>query len=343
MMQPAGSGSDGAFADFDHRVLVAPLSITPDCFAPTRTYCGLPQVAAFLFGTVFDSSRNAWTYARDLPPHGTTGAMLMSNQDQVAMRIRPESAQSWRGAVQFEHDDTRAIWQSADGARLTEPSLRLKRGARQVELRDRGLLALLGTAHGPAYQWYDPTGRQAAVCMLHFVNGEVQGKPVLGWLGLDLHYQRPGLNHFTSALVAGGLSLAWMTFATMFEDGSWETGLMAKGRRSFGFAIVGDSGGGLTSSTRVNASFDAKSSGYPERMQFQYFDDSVGKPMEWGWLAGDRAEMVDIPASAPTRRHNRGSEGTLLRAGETRRPSHASAWTEFFADGRVEQWRKSGR
>jgi hypothetical protein len=183
----------------------------------------------------------------------------------------------------------------------------------------------------------------AAVCMMHFVTGTVVDRPVNGWLGLDFHYQKPGLNHFLSPLVAGGISLAWMTLGTMFTDGSRETGLMAKGRGGWGLAVVGDSADGLSLSTRIDAEFDVGTDDYPTAMRFGYFDESDGARVQWEWRGDPRGKMVAIPVSAPSRKHNRGAEGVLLRRRETRAVAHGSAWTEFFADGRVGEWQAAGR
>jgi len=330
------------FACFDDRCLVGPVEVSVDFFSPTVTYFGLPQVAAFLFGTLTDADGNAWTYARDLPPHGSNGAMLMGNEGQQAMRIRPETAQLWRGSVIHSREGEGGQWMSGDGMR-GEPSFRMSHRVAGIENVERGWLDVAGERKGPGYQWYDPTAGMAAVCIMHFVTGTVLGKPVSGWLGLDFHYQKPGLNHFLSPLVAGGISLAWMTFGTMFADGSWETGLMAKGRKNWGFAIVGDSADGLSLSTRVDAAFEVGGDEYPTAMRFGYFDEGTGARTEWEGLGEASGKMVDIPGSAPARKDNRGAEGVLLRKGETRAVAHASAWTEFFADGRVEEWRRAGR
>jgi hypothetical protein len=341
--------SDGAlqagtlpFASFDHRCLVSPVAVSADFFAPTATFFGLPQVSAFLFGTVSDAEGNAWTYARDLPPHGSNGAMLMGNAGADAMHIRSEAAQLWRGSVLFAREDAQGEWMSGDGVR-GDPSFRMTHRIDDIAIAESGVLALSGARKGPGYQWYDPTAQMGAVCIMHFVTGTVLDRLVAGWIGLDFHYQRPGLNHFLSPLVAGGISLAWVTFGTMFADGSWESGLMAKGRKGWGMAIVGDSDGGLAQSNRIAAEFDIGADEYPRIMRFACVDEISGAPMAWAWQAAPRAAMVDIPASAPSRRHNRGAEGVVLRQGEGRTVVHASAWTEFFADGRVDEWRRERR
>jgi hypothetical protein len=194
---------------FDHRCLVSPVQVSAEFFAPAVTCFGLPQVSAFLFGTVQDEDGSAWTYARDLPKHGGNGALLMGNADAPAIHIRPEAASLWKGAAVFAGEAAQGEWVSGDGARGA-PSFRMTHRIDVIGVREQGVIDFAGARKGPGL----PVGRshrRHGCGVPHAFRHRDCAQPP-GWLGLNFHYQKPRLNHFLSRLVVGGISLAWMTF-----------------------------------------------------------------------------------------------------------------------------------
>jgi hypothetical protein len=64
------------------------------------------------------------------------------------VRIRPETAQLWRGGVIHAREGEGGSWMSGDGAR-GDPSFRMDHRLDTIESVERGVLALAGDRKGP--------------------------------------------------------------------------------------------------------------------------------------------------------------------------------------------------
>lgn len=328
-----------AFADFGNRLLYSQFDMTVPSVLPTATMFQLVNSALIIWGSFSDEEGVVYALCREMPGYSSNGGWVMSDSKHDGIRLMPESAGLWRGALAITSEGNRAAWQSADIYQGREPALRLSFDHGRVEYEERGLVSITAQTGASGYQFYDATGAQGSTNHVFLATGRIGNKQVTGWLGLNAHFQAPGINYRISPMIKNKLMVTWFDVGNIYEDGSWEQGPIIVGREGFSFVMIVNDKGQVTHSSDVIADFRVREDGYPVEMLIRYFDAQTGAPMEWVWKPKPHTEMVDLPKAAPYLINKRSSEGSCIRVGEKRSIRHASSWPEFQADDRVQAYR----
>ncbi len=327
------------FGDFKHRVMFDAVSLGFEHFYPQATFMNMGQRSVFGYGSLYDSDGGLYVFVREMPPGATIGLGLFSDQDGKNCRARKGGLSSYRGSVDIRKTDKDITWVSGDYAYAKEPALEISQDGRTLHWQEKGIMELKGPAMQPGIQWYDPSPEsQGYVMLFHRVSGDVMGKPVEGWMGLDVLYLGLG-QIYSESPMARGLVLNWCAFANEFEDGTWELGTIMKGFENFSMALIVNHQGEIIRSSYVDAEYEQDETGYPTRMHFRFKDEISHKNQEWQWIAHPRGRLVDLPAASANLADYRGSEAVLTRVGETRKVKVSFGWPDFYGDERVELYR----
>ena len=181
----------------------------------------------------------------------------------------------------------------------------------------------------------EPTHGQASSNHVWNAQGTIAGNAVIGWLGFNTHFQKPGVTYRVSPMARGQM-VFWADVGNVFEDGSWEQGPVLIGRDGFSAAWITCSDGRSIVSNHVEADFDLDEDGWAREVRCRFVDSATGERQEWSWRPKPGSNMVELPHAAPYLRHKRSAEGTFTRVGENRTLKHSSAWPDFQVDGRIE-------
>jgi hypothetical protein len=324
-----------ALGDFGSQMMFAPYETEAKSMLPTATLFGLSNSAMIVFGVFEDEKGVGYCLCREMPAYLSGGCWVMSNESQKGMLMMRESATLWSGGLTIESSENRIEWKSSDVFRGLSPTLRLLFDSGRVEYEERDVVKLTAHRQTTGYQFFEPTHGQGSTNHVFVATGTIAGRRVTGWLGLNTHFQRSGLNYRISPMIRGGQLLIWLDIANAFEDGSWEQGPIVVGRDGFSVAWIMNDKGQLTYSYDVSAEFDRDKDGYATEMRFSYLDARTGDPMQWVWRPKPGSNMVELPALAPHLRYKRSAEGSCVRVGERRRLRQTSAWPEFQVDDRL--------
>jgi hypothetical protein len=326
--------------DFANRILYGSYEATAETLLPTATLHQLPNSALVIWGSFHDEDGVTYAVCRELPGYSTNGCWVMSDAGRDGLRMVAECGSLWRGSMAVSHTGNAALFQSADVYQGKPPAFRLSFDNGAVEYEELGMVALTARRDDSSgYQFYDPTGAQGSTNHIFLASGTIAGKRVNGWLGLNAHFQSPGINYRISPMIKSKLMLTWFDVANIYEDGSWEQGPIVVGRGGYNFLMISNDKGQVTHGSDLIADFVQREDGYPTQMTIRYFDSLTGEPMTWIWNMKPGTEMFDLPRAAPYLANKRSSEGCCLRAGEKRTVKHSSSWPEFQADDRVAAYR----
>lgn len=321
--------------DFGNKLIFAPCEMTAESMLPTATMFGLGNSALVIWGTFEDEDGVSYCICREIPGYLSGGCWVMSNVSGDGMRLIGESARLWNGGLIIENDGNRAEWTSADRYRQIEPSFHLLFDNGRAEYRESDLLNITARREATGYQFYEPTHGQGSSNQVYLASGTIAGKAVKGWLGLNPHFQKPGINYRISPMVRDGIMVMWFDVGNIYEDGSWEQGPVIVGRDGYSVAWIVNDQGQVTYSYDIHAEFDLDRDNFATEMRFSYFDARTGEPMKWIWRPKQGSNMVELPALAPHLRNKRSAEGSCIRAGEKRKLRHTSAWPDFQVDERI--------
>jgi hypothetical protein len=192
--------------------------------------------------------------------------------------------------------------------------------ARSFRWIEDGVLALEGTAVPPGLHWHlpDPTQGMYYLSQIYEVEGTLLSREVRGFVPLDQIWMN-GLVYVDDILVGRKAEVAWHTWATRFDDGTFQGGHFMIGHRRLGFALVYDESGTVSVTTDVDGRVVLDGEGpWPERIEVS----AAGE--EWEFLPASTGRMVDLmPMPNPQ------VVGRWRRVGDTREPAHAFAWGEI--------------
>lgn len=197
----------------------------------------------------------------------------------------------------------------------------------QVTWKEEGLFSLKGRILKPGLHWYLP-GRDYGtyyVSQFVLVEGDVEGRPCRGIVAFDQNYMGEGGNLYREKdLIMGNQAhIIWYTWATVYEDGSWEGGHFMLAHGTLGLAVH-------TDGTNVTYTQDVKGVVTP-RPGTPFADriDLVIDGEQWVFTPDPKGAMPDMMRRHPPTPQQ---EGIWKRVGETRKPAVWFAWGETEPD-----------
>lgn len=316
--------------DFAFQTLIAPYRASGAALADTRGYFGLQLTKHSAFGCVRDDEGHLYAFVRSLNvPGGTPNPMKFlfqsSRIDGSTLRIdRERSAAQAPTALPgraLQGDTMR--WSSVPG----EPGngWSVAASGEHVRWREDGLYDLSGALMGEGFQWYlpGPEWGMFYVSQLFELRGTCQGRAVRGAMALDAPYMvEGGAIHFQKdPIVHNKKHVAWWSFVTVYEDGSWDTGSFMVGHEHLGYAILQNHEGELRTSTDVEAQVVHK----PDSWFAESIRITVDGTEQWEFLPDRYGEMADFTGGFPVTAQQ---EGRWRRVGDTRAPNHWFGWGE---------------
>jgi hypothetical protein len=336
-----------AVGDFGHQLIFSLVNITADCLRPTSVKLGLPIANVVSWAILQDRAGDRYVLVRETYGYYSNGSWALSSAGGGGLASMAETANLWRGEMVAGGEEHQYELKSADGAFGGAASAQLffddKDGI--VRYEERGFASLVGRRNAPGHQFFDPTDGQFIVEQAFPAEGVIGGRAVTGFLGLDAQYFPIGINYRNSPFCNDGRLLAWIYLHNIYEDGGWDEGSIIMGREGYQLAWILNEKGEFSFSGNVDAQFDLRDDGFPLEMHIRFHDAKTGKPSVWHWTLKPGSEMVDVAKKSPRMKHKRSCEGFLVREGETRMLTFASAWPEFHADGRHDAFRikRAGR
>ena len=320
--------------DFAFQTLIAPYRVSAQTLADTRGYFGLRLTKHTAFGCVRDDEGHLYAFVRSLnSPTGTPNPMKFiyqsSRVDGRTLRIDKArtAAQAMTAmpdrALEGPPGDEAMRWSSVAG----EPGNPWQVSAlgHRITWREDGLYELSGKLMGEGFQWYlpGPEWGMFYVSQLYELTGTCEGRPVRGAMALDQPYMvEGGAIHFQKdPIVHNRKHVAWWSFVTVYQDGSWDTGSFMVGHERLGYAIFQNHRGELRTTTDVEAAVRHKAD--------SWFAESIVVTVDghaqWEFLPDRYGEMADFTGGFPVTAQQ---EGRWRRVGDTREPDRWFGWGE---------------
>jgi hypothetical protein len=306
--------------DFEWQCVVGAIDTAASDYANEGSIFGLPMSQTFVYGTVRDADGVIWTPMRRLAAGdgGREKLLLQSDLDSDAIHIhRAGRASASCLGVQRRLDGETIRLESDPAAEGAPFSISADAGSfRWVE---DGTLELNGSAVPPGLQWHLPDRDKGMyyLSQIYEVEGTILNREVRGFIPLDQLWM-DGLVYVDDILVGRQAEVAWYTWATRYEDGTFDGGHFMVGHRRLGFAIVYDETGNVSATTDVDGRVVLDGDGpWPARIEVS----AAGA--EWEFVPAATGRMVDLmPIPNPQ------IEGRWRRVGDQREPAHWFAWGE---------------
>lgn len=308
---------------------------TVEAASASRGYFGLVPEATYPWGTFRDDNGGVYIFMRRLPFDGLTEvsktgpvrntigrrAVLFTQNAAGELEVNPASmATGYNIDTKTEVSDDSIVW-SIDEVSDQRRGLHAVYRADRLEYREDGLIDVSGPSLKPGLQWYLP-GRDNGLfyaSQTFACEGTIMGTPVKGFLFIEQAYMQPDsvLYAVNDVLVGAETHLTWYSFATQYEDGSFEFGHFIVGHDRLGIGIVAGPDGLIVQSSTVKAKVTRSDDGWSERVDL----DVDGQAWE---IIQPRDLRILPTAHTP----NRQQEGMIRRVGETRIPRNYMAWGE---------------
>jgi hypothetical protein len=308
---------------------------TVEAASAPRGYFGLVPEATYPWGTFRDAEGRVYIFMRRLPFHGLTEAsktgavrntigrraVLFTQNSAGEIEVNPATMSSgYNTDATTETSDDRIVW-SIDGMSEQRRGLHAVYRPDRLEYREDGLIDVAGPSLKPGLQWYLP-GRDNGLfysSQTFACEGTILGVPVTGFLFIEQAYMQPDsvLYAVNDVLVGAETHLTWYSFATQYEDGSFEFGHFIVGHDRLGIGIVAGPDGLIVQSSTVTAKVTRAADGWSERVDL----DVDGQ----AWEVIQPRELRILPTAHTP---NRQQEGMIRRVGEARIPRHYMAWGE---------------
>jgi hypothetical protein len=295
-----------------------------------RGFDGLHLSKSIPYGSVRDEEGYIYSFARSvMSPTGTPNPtrfiyqstrvdgqhLRMDKQRMAKQALTPMPLQALDG-------DT-VKWSSQPGEEGNPWSLSASKAS--FAWNEEGLFTLRGAPVGTGLQWYLPGVEWGTfyVSQLFDVSGTCEGRPVKGIIAVDQVYMAEGgAVHFKKDLVVNNKKhVIWWTFATIYKDGSFDTGSFMVGHDNLGYAILMDQGGGARTTVEVE--------GLVHHNDGSYFAGAAKVTLdggeEWEFVPDAKGEMRDFVGGFPITAQQ---EGRWRRVGDTREPDRWMAWGE---------------
>lgn len=310
----------------------------------TRGFFGLVPSATFAYGNLKDADGNMYEIVRRFSHHkdpenkgddiAKPPAMLLFQSTQIdgqSLRYDLETMkrQAPTNDAKIHLDGEKAVWEPSDGAEGGTFRLTFEGDAFTWDEQD--IFTISGEIMRPGLQWYLP-GRDYGtfyVSQIFEVTGEVRGKPVTGMVAFDQSYLAEGGDLYVNKdlVMENKGHIIWYTWATRYEDGSFENGHFMLGNGPLGFALFTD--GQTVTSTRDIAGRVTPREGSPFAERIELTIDGE----QWEFIPQPNGTMPDMMRKHPPTPQQ---EGRWQRVGETRKPAVWFAWGETEPDhGRV--------
>ena len=313
--------------DFGGQAVVGPFAPDAASMFSDEPLFGMPPEALYAWGTLRDDGGDLHTIMRRIPHDGdATSRRRLVVQSTVGgadcLRMHPSglaSAPHVHPIRELVGDDA-VEWRS-DPAVAGAP-FRLRWANATCEWVEEGTFDLRGTLVGPGMQWYVPGPKAALayVSTIYLLEGTIFGRPCRGLIGFDQIYMYAGGEVYRTLdpLIEDGLEHLWYTWATCYQDGSFDAGHFMLGNDRFGFGILANEKGEVRATTDVDGEVTFAEDGYWQTgAQFRMGD------VEYEFLADPRGRMPDLgPIPNPQ------VDGRWRRVGDTREPDVWFAWGE---------------
>lgn len=317
-------------ADFAYQVLVAPHQVSGASLNGTRDYFGLILSKSMPFGSVRDEEGHIYSFARSvMAPRGTpnpTRFLYQSTRlDNANLRLdKKRIALQARTEMPLQHFDGHAVhWSSVpeDAGK----GWSLSASGQALTWKEDGLFELHGALIGCGMQWYLPGVDWGTfyVSQLYSLEGHCEGRKVSGVVALDQAYlAEGGAIHFQKDLVVNNkMHVLWWSFATIYQDGSFDAGSFMVGHDNLGYAILMNERGEVRCTTSIE--------GAVSHLPGSYFASEATVTLEggerWEFLPDPKGQMIDFVGGFPITAQQ---EGRWRRIGDTRVPARWMAWGE---------------
>lgn len=316
--------------DFAFQQLVSPCKVTGEAMHDIRRFYGLLLSKSIPYGSVRDEDGHIYSFARSvMSPTGTPNPTKFIYQstrvDGEHIRIDRErmSGQALTPMPMQSLDAGAVTWSSQPNEEGNPWSLTAS--GEQFSWKEEGLFALTGSLLGNGLQWYLPGVEWGTfyVSQLYAVSGICDGRPVKGVIAVDQVYMAEGgAVHFKKDLVVNNKKhVIWWTFATLYKDGTFDTGSFMVGHDNLGYAILMNEKGDARTTTQIE--------GLVKHKEGSYFADSARITLEgneeWEFLPDPKGEMRDFVGGFPITAQQ---EGRWRRVGDKREPDRWMAWGE---------------
>lgn len=319
-----------ARGDFAFQQLVAPCQVSGAALNDLRFYFGLRLSKSIPYGSVRDDEGHIYSFARSvMAPTGTPNPtkfiyqstrvdnanLRIDRQRTAAQGVTPMPLQTLAG-------DT-VTWTST--ANDQGSPWQLSASGQQFEWDEDGLFALTGRLIGQGLQWYLPGVEWGTyyVSQLYDVCGVCEGHPVKGIIAVDQVFMAEGgAVHFKKDLIVNNNKhILWWTFATVYKDGSFDTGSFMVGHDNLGYAILMNQSGVARTTNAIE--------GLVRHQDGSYFAADARVVLEggeeWEFVPDARGEMRDFVGGFPITAQQ---EGRWRKVGDTREPDRWMAWGE---------------
>jgi len=317
-------------ADFGWMCVSGALDMQPSDYAHVGELMGLPMSQTFFYGTVRDADGNIWNPMRRFTADGGPERLLLqTNRERASIGIHPAGrhAASCAGSQRLLAGDEIRFSSAPDA---TGEPFHMRATAKDLTWVEHGLMELHGTAVPPGLHWHLPDREQGMyyISQIYEVEGHVAGHEVHGFIPMDQLWMR-GTIYQDDIFVGRGAEIIWYTWATRYEDGTFDGGHFLVGHRNLGFAVRYDERGHVAATTNVDGRVTLDGDGpWPATIEV------VADGEHWEFLPDDRGRMTDLmPIPNPQ------VEGRWRRRGDTRRPRHWSAWGEIAPSHGLERAR----
>lgn len=327
-------------AEFGGKAIVGPHQASAAAMIDDSPIMGLPRERTFIYGNVRDANGNLYELVRGFAGKGFEGLdtfFAQSSKDKDTLRIDMEAmggvAPSAGHKAELDADGN-AVWTPGEGVEGKPFKLTMSPDGSTSFWSEEGLFELHGKLLGPGLQWTVPDARncQYYVSQIYEVEGTYKGEPVKGMWGFDQSYLPQDV------LMYGGQDpmfledqhhRCWYTWATRYEDGTYESGHFVLGTDRVGFALITDQSGRCILDTDVKGQVELLDDDvFPKRIvvhtnagNFEFLPDPKGR-------------MPDLLGNIQS--HTPQNEGRWQRIGETRKPAVWFAWGEVQDGGKID-------
>jgi hypothetical protein len=316
--------------DFAFQQLVAPCRVRGEAMSDLRFFFGLRLSKSIPYGSVRDNEGHIYSFARSvMAPTGTPNPTKFIYQ---STRIDSENLRLDHARM-AQQGETPMPAQSLEGDVVTWSSQAEDRGNRwrlsasgeQFTWSEEGLFSLTGSVLGNGLQWYLPGVDWGTfyVSQLYDVAGTCDGRSVKGVIAVDQVYMAEGgAVHFKKDLIVNNNKhILWWTFATVYRDGSFDTGSFMVGHDNLGYAILMDQSGVARTTTLIE--------GVVKHHDGSYFAQDARVVLEggeeWEFVPDPKGQMRDFVGGFPITAQQ---EGRWRRVGDEREPDRWMAWGE---------------
>lgn len=314
------STEPGPAQDFDWSCVAGALDMRPSDYGHVGELLGLPMSQTFFYGTVRDAHGNIWNPMRRFTAAGGSEKFLLQTnfeRDSIGIHRVGRHAASCVGSSRVL-DGAEIRFASAPDA--TGQPFEMRASAERLSWIESGTMELRGTAVPPGLHWHLPDRDHGMyyISQIYEVEGEILGSEVHGFIPMDQLWMR-GIVYQDDVFVGRQAEIIWYTWATRYEDGTFDGGHFLVGHRKLGFALTYDERGVVTATTNVSGRVTLDGEGpWPAAIEV------VADGQRWEFVPDDRGRMTDLmPIPNPQ------IEGRWRRQDDTRQARHWSAWGEI--------------